>query len=268
MNHTLNPATKELLEKKRLIFTVATGRCGTAYLSHLLTFLPGVCSLHEPEPEYYPILRKVQGDPALAYRFLAEEKLPRIASQEAPVYAEASHLFCKGFIEPFLEMGLTADMILLSRSRDAVASSLYRSGTIPGRSERGLQFYLSPDDPVQVPLANWEKLHDYQLCYWYILEIEARADLYEKRFLELGSRVVRVRLEEIRTLAGFRRLYRSLELRGPTPRKWLSYFRYGRSKVNAIASEKKENPLPENVGELKEEVFALLDRPLPDRSNQ
>ena len=246
------------LRGKRMIFTVATGRCGTAYLAHLLTFLRQVHSSHEPVPEYHTVFRKVQKDPSEARRFLVEEKLPTIARTDASVYAEASHLFCKGFAEPFLDLGLTADLILLSRSREAVASSLYRSGTIPGRTERGLQFYLSPEDEVLVPLPDWEKFHDYQLCLWYILEIEARANRYEKVFSEKGCRVVRVTLEEIRTFSGFRRLYRELGLKGPSPRKWLSYLRYGKARVNAISPEKKENALPENWKDLRDELLKVV----------
>jgi hypothetical protein len=247
------------LARKRLIFTVATGRCGTAYLSHLLRFLPGVHSEHEPEPQYFRVLREVQGCPALARRFLAEEKLPAIGESPSRIYAEASHLFCKGFFEPFLELGMAADLILLSRNREAVASSLYRSGTIPGRTEKGLLFYLSPSDPCFVALPDWQRYHDYQLCAWYILEMERRAQVYGERIRRAGGKVVPATLEEIRTVPGFRKLARELGMPGPTPRKWISYWRWGRRKINTIAKEKKDRALPENTAALWEEVERAVE---------
>ena len=242
------------LEKKRLIFTVATGRCGTAYLCQLLQFLPSVHSEHEPEPQYYRVLREIQENPLRARRFLLEEKLPAIARSPASIYAEASHLFCKGFVEPFLELGMSADFILLSRNREAVASSLYRSGTIPGRTEKGLLFYLSPSDPCFVALPGWRRYHDYQLCAWYILEIERRAQVYGEWMRRAGGTVVEATLEEIRTVPGFRKLTRDLGIPGPTPWKWVSYWRWGRRKINTIAPEKKDRALPKDTSGLWEEV--------------
>lgn len=259
MNQDLSPAVAASLRGKRLVFTVATGRCGTAYLAHLLSFLKGVRSEHEPVPEYHTVFRAAQGDPAVARAFLVEKKLPAIAAVPERIYAEASHLFCKGFVEPFLDLGLNADLILLSRSRDAVASSLYRSGTIPGRSERAGSFYLGPEDPVFVSLPGWEDLHDYQLCLWYILEVEARANHYEELFRNAGNTVARFTLEEIRSPRGFVRLFRRMGLPGPGPRKWLSYLRYGRVQVNAINPKKKDKPLPENWEELTRELLSRVE---------
>ena len=246
------------LARRRMIHTVATGRCGTAYLSHVLEFLPGVESVHEPEPAYHEVLRPALDTGQGFLEFLVDHKLPAIAAGTLPVYAEASHLFCKGFVEPFLDLGLRSDLVLLSRDRAAVASSLFRSGTIPGRTPKGLQFYLSPVDPVFLPLPGWEDLHDYQLCLWYILEIERRAKHYAESFRGLGCRVVEIRLEELRTVAGFRRLYRELGLRGPGPRKWLAYFRWGRTAVNTIDPKKKDRPLPENIPALEQALFERL----------
>ncbi|MGF1531050.1 MAG: hypothetical protein ACFCU4_06790 [Puniceicoccaceae bacterium] len=248
------------LEAKRLIFTVATGRCGTAYLAHLFTFLPKVLSLHEPEPAYHHILRHALEKPSEFRRFLVEEKLPAIAAVDASIYVETSHLFCKGFIEPFVELGLKADLVIHRRDRRRVVSSLYRMGAIPGRTERGKQFYLDPEDPVRVPLPGWKELDDYQICLWYVLEIEARAEAYERLFREMGQQVVHSNLEEVRTLRGFRILYRSLNLKGPNPKKWLSYFRYGWERKNEIASAKKEKPLPENWEILEKQLLERVEK--------
>ena len=87
------------LKKKKLVFTVATGRCGTAFFSEILRLVPGATSLHEPEPQYAEVLRQVQQQPETARAFLIQQKLPVIARDQKNIYIETSHLFCKGFLE-------------------------------------------------------------------------------------------------------------------------------------------------------------------------
>ena len=102
---------------KRLILTVATGRNGTGYVSHLLHGMPGICCLHEPDPQFYTVMRAVQTDPGLAERFLLEQKLPAIRSFPEPVYFETSHLACKGFLEPLMTRGVPLDLRCCGPSR-------------------------------------------------------------------------------------------------------------------------------------------------------
>src|SRR5579862_5932836 len=58
------------VDRKTLVFTITAGRTGTAYLQRLLGIFPHTTSLHEPEPSYVPVLRRVQYDPALAREYL------------------------------------------------------------------------------------------------------------------------------------------------------------------------------------------------------
>ncbi len=174
------------LKSKKLVFTVATGRCGTAFFTEMLRLVPGAVSLHEPEPEYAEVLRDVQGDPGIARTFLVDNKLPSIVDQDCALYIETSHLFCKGFLEPLLELGIVPALLWIRRAHRAVASSMFRGGTIPGRTDKGLRFYLSPEDPGVLELPGWQKLHDYQLCYWYCLEIERRALHYRDLYRDNG----------------------------------------------------------------------------------
>jgi hypothetical protein len=208
---------RNLLLDKRLVFSVTTGRSGTGYLARLLDMLPGVGAFHEPEPKFSHAMRQVQDDPELARRFWLEYKLPAIAGVPDKVYIETSHLFCKGFVEPFLEFGLPSDLILLERDPSKVALSLYQLNTVPGRSGEGMRFLVHPGDPGVLPLPDWEELNDYQLCYWYCLEIGRRAREYERRFRDAGARVVRATLDELTTEAGFRELLTALDLPDPDP---------------------------------------------------
>ena len=69
-----HPKMLEEFRANKLVFTVATGRCGTAFFAEILRLVPGAISLHEPEPEYAEVLREVQGNPDRARTFLLERK--------------------------------------------------------------------------------------------------------------------------------------------------------------------------------------------------
>lgn len=246
---------------KRLIFTVTTGRSGTAYLAAVLSYMKGVSARHEPAPEFVTVLRDAQRDPSLATRFLLGEKLPAIAGDPAGIYAETSHLACKGFLEPLLELGIVPDLIIHRRAVRDIAKSLYRQGTIPGRTEKALRFYLTPDDPGVMTLKGWTTLDDYQLCYWYCLEIERRARKYRRLFLERGATVTETTLTGLKTAAGLKRLLEELRLslRFPAWLMRLRYLRNSRFKVNASRETVKRTALPANLPEMEHEVIGRLE---------
>ena len=84
---------------------MTTGRTGTGYLAHLLGIFRDTLTFHEPDPSYVSCMRQAQADREVARSFLLEIKLPAIARQAVrPIYIETSHLFCKGFLEPWLEI--------------------------------------------------------------------------------------------------------------------------------------------------------------------
>jgi hypothetical protein len=196
---------------KRLILTVGTGRNGTGYVSHLLQGVPGICCLHEPDPQFYTVMRAVQTDPGVAERFLLEQKFPAIRDVREPVYFETSHLACKGFLEPLMAHGVPFDLMILRRDPVLVANSLYLLSTVPARTQMGQLFLLSPDDPGVLPLDNWQELHDWALCYWYCLEIERRAQVYKARLAELGGRLLETSVGILKTDRGLGELLAFLD---------------------------------------------------------
>ena len=125
----------------RMIFTVTNGRSGSGYLQALMERVNGVRAEHEPAPRFDALMRDVQFAPDLATRFWRAVKLPAIAKVEEPVYVETSHLFCKGFLEPLIGLGTPFDIVILRRDKRAIARSLWRNGSVPGRSRRGRQFF-------------------------------------------------------------------------------------------------------------------------------
>lgn len=252
----------ETIKNKRLIFTITTGRSGTAYLASIFGYAKGVDAFHEPSPEFVDVLREVQGDPIQAKLFMLEHKLPAIARTSSRVYVETSHLACKGFFEPLLDIGIVPDLIIHRRAKRDVALSMFRMGTIPGRSDKGLKFYLSPEDPGVLPLGDWQGLTDYQICFWYCLEIERRAQHYRKLFSQYGGRIVETTLPGLKSFKGLVDCFDGLGLEVKTP-KWLTGLRFYRSsqvKVNESRETKKPVEIPVDLDQLEEEVWQNVNR--------
>lgn len=200
---------------KTVVLTVTAGRTGTTFLTRLLALCPDTTSLHEPEPSFVPVLRLAQHDPALARRFLLEYKLPCIADLPTRRYVETGHLFCKGFLEPLLGLGVAPRVIALRRAPRRVAASLLARRTVPGRGKLGLKYLVHPGDPGVLPLPRWHRLSDYQLCFWYALEIERRQRAYRGPVEAAGGAWVDVTAEELGDAERFLATAEALSLLDP-----------------------------------------------------
>ena len=196
------------LSAARLCFTVTSGRSGTKLLANLLREAAGICAEHEPAPRLNYVFRSIVDFPEAARWWLLTEKLPAIAKLmgSAPAYAELSHLTCKGFIEPILELGLRPAFLMVSRDPRAGATSLFRIGTIPERTASGRLVLIGPTESQLLPLPGWRQLSDYQLCYWYAREIEWRQAHYRKLFSSLGIEWLDLRFDDIRSWPTFERI--------------------------------------------------------------
>ena len=200
------------VQRKHLVFTVTAGRTGTTYLTHLFALLPDITSLHEPQPSFVYFLRQAQRRPAAARRFLLDYKLPFIAGHPTPRYAETGHMLCKGFFEPLLELGIVPRIVLLRRHPRLIATSLLTRRTVPGRGKLGFKYLLHPGDPGVLPLAQWMSRSDYQLCFWYALEIERRQRAYAALLARAGGTSVDVTPDELRDGGRFLAMLEALEL--------------------------------------------------------
>lgn len=190
-------AALEIAKKKKLVLTVTAGRSGTRYLKELFATLENAFVTHESEPCFSHVLRQVQTDPKLSRDFVKLLTIPSIAAANTDLYVTTSHLICKGFLEPILEFGLRPGVILLRRSPRRVARSYLEKETVPGRTPLGLKYLLDPSDPDVLPLSGFERLSDYQLCFWYALEIERRQAHYRSFLTELRCPVVDVTADEL-----------------------------------------------------------------------
>lgn len=256
----IDPVLLGQVKAKRLIFTVTTGRSGTAYLTAVFNYMRDVTALHEPAPEYAEVLREVQSRRETAEKFVVEKKLPAIAGFKKPIYVETSHLICKGFLEVFLDHGLVPDLVIHRRPMRQISLSLLKMGTIPGRTEKAMRFYLQPSDSGVLSLYGWERLSDYQLCFWYCLEIERRAQEYTAHFRSKGARVAETTLTGLKTSQGLDDLLNDLDLRLKFPAFFyrLRFLRNSKFKVNESLITKKEVKVPENLDEQEAQVKELV----------
>jgi len=215
---------------KRLIFVLSPGRCGTRYLSEVVATIPGMAAVHERPPDFADASRLAQFIPEAATRFWFDHKLPAIERYPELTYFETSHTFI-AFAGVALQMDNPPDLVVLTRPHREVALSRWRRGSVPGRTPRGNQYCLHPNAPgVILKVNNWRQFTDYQLCYWFCLEVEARSEHYAHLYARAGADVYRTSLAEIVTEQGFLKLVRSLHLKRPSI---IEYRKRAGKKVNA-----------------------------------
>jgi hypothetical protein len=250
------------LKDMKLYFTVTSGRSGTAFLADYIGKLGHTCSMHEPVPQFHPHMRQALYDRDLARAFWIHQKAPTIVAMGVRSYVETTHLLCKGFLEPLFEEGIYPNLILLKRRNRDVAKSLYYLNTIPGRTEAGLKYYLKPDDPgVLHPVRDWQLLSDYQLCYWYTLEIEARQHHYASLVRSHGARVLEVHFHDLVKGKMYHSLIDFLDLPQPSwIKRWIMKIS-SLKKVNAKTRRKLRKSLTAHVDFENEEqkLFELLN---------
>lgn len=188
----------EKLKTHRLVFVITSGRSGSKLLTQLASKIPDVMAVHEGRPRMNYVMRAIQGYSEAAKWWLESEMYPSIAADlNRPVYLETSHLFCKGFIEPTLELALKPQFILLTRPAGEVAASLFQINCIPERTLSGRLVLLGPSDPGVWKIPDYESLSDYQLCYWYAREIERRQSHYARILPERGCSCMGLTLKDL-----------------------------------------------------------------------
>ncbi|MEM7117713.1 MAG: hypothetical protein AAF614_35105 [Chloroflexota bacterium] len=245
------------LHKKRLIFTIATCPKQTDNLTRILSVVPNVVCHHAAHPSFASMRQQLLQNEGCTYDFWLRRKLPRIADCTSAIYIDTSHLFGKGFAESLVELGVVPDLIVLTSPIRETAVQLYQSGTIPGRTAADSINLLTPDDDDVMPLFGWQHLHDYQLCYWYCLEMARRGQKYAKLCRSLGGRVVTTTLAELETLTGLRQFVMDLELPWLTLQDWLRFAWLNQQKSRPFQIPE---PLLMQVDQLEQEV---MDRLVP-----
>jgi hypothetical protein len=212
------------MKMKQFVFTMTTGRSGTKFLASLLREnLPDAECHHEihgwdrfgvdtPDLSHMTLFNS-QGNVAKVRAFW-ESKLGRIAATQHRYYVETSHLLMKGgLVENLAPLTAAGIVHLIALERDPYATILsFRNRFDFLDKANGWLWYLDPDYPRNLVPSQYLVAEGVNgLCFWYILEVRARAARYEA-LLAHHPRIVfhRFSLEEIRHAQGAARLLRAL----------------------------------------------------------
>ena len=247
---------------KKLIVTISSGRSGTKHLSRILGMLPGVACEHEPDPNFVKEMRSAQEDPSIARDFIRGQKIPALAQKNHAIYAEISSLWCKGLLQAWLpDHSLTPpDIIILDRDVRLISLSLLRLGLTPERTPNGREWYLGPSAPTALlKVSNFDHWSDYQICFWYAMEVEARKLVLGRMALARGAKVTRISLGELSTWKGIYRIVRELDLPRPGPFELYQLMWYMGKKTNTQGSEHWDCPFADSqLAAWEEEVLQAV----------
>lgn len=172
----------------KYIFCINSGRCGSDYLTQLLSKARNTVSLHEAVPimNGYPMQKFNDGDDR-ELRKLLPLKIRQIQNKSKngrKIYCETNHSFIKGWGYLIPNVYIPQEqigVIILRRDIDKTAFSLLRSHEPPGISEWVRTWYLVPNAQRNLSKPA-ENANFYELCKWYVDEIYLRAEEYKQMF--------------------------------------------------------------------------------------
>lgn len=223
---------------KNIVTCFSPGRSGTELLAHLLELAENTTSFHEPDPTYQQVTESTRKHYTETEAFVRHVKLPSILSYPYENYVETSHLFAKGPFEAFINLKIPFRMIILNRDPRQVAKSHWRINAVPARSRKKQQFLLHPESPNVMKLPHWQSMTNYQLCYWYCLEIERRKPIYMEMCRANGLPVAEIHLNDLLDFDRFNLMCDELDLRLPAGAKQTH------EKITSVRVNKKSKYLP------------------------
>lgn len=200
-----------------MIFSINTGRTGSAYLAHVLSFAADELSVHheaEPDMSGRPLREaKAWGLEATYHsRFMRKAPALRKALVEADgrTYVETSHLFAKSFYdvvmtEFFERRKCDVRVIVLRRRAEDIAFSLDRLNFDEALDD----WYYLPGDRIAAlrPIA---MNSTEERVAGYLYDVEAQVARFRRRYSD--APMIEVELEQIASARGVRRLYATLDL--------------------------------------------------------
>jgi hypothetical protein len=207
----LTDGLREKLRGKRLIFCANTGRCGSKWLAEAMRCVPSVVSYWETEPNFAHELRAAQSDTERVRGWWLKRKLPHVLGHIQPVYFETGHYLTAGALHALYELGVSFDVVVLLRDVREVALSFWRRDSIPLRKRDKVW----PSDPSVFMPIKYDDLTDYQLVYWWVLEMRARMWDLAGKVSDNGGKAVATNLYDVVEWDGFRSLVGKLGLPKP-----------------------------------------------------
>jgi hypothetical protein len=226
------------MAERDFVFTMTTGRSGTAYLTELLgANLPDAEAHHEflgwrdfglktPDVSHMTLFNS-EGNVEKVQTFW-RHKLSIILDGRSRYYVETAHMLMKaGLIENIAPLTRAGRVHLIELERDPIATIRSLKGRYDFHN-MGNQWLWYLDQNYPKNLTSWAKFSNYGhsgLCLWYITEIRLRAAYYAKLVGQIPNIMVhRFRLEDITRPAGAAKLLAALgvkkalgEIRMPPP---------------------------------------------------
>ncbi|WP_417830622.1 hypothetical protein [Thalassospira sp.] len=247
------------LQSKNVVFSLNSGRSGSETLQKLFECVDSVHSEHEPKPGFHEVMRLVQTRQDMATYFVQSCRFPVIARVNKPNYVETSHLVCKGFFETIMASAVNPAFIVLKRDARLVAKSILRLGAVPQRTRLGIQFYLSPSPSSFLQIRSDQELTDYQLCYWYALEIEQRQAVYSEVLSRMNGRQVSIKTQDMNSFEAVLEMFAQLGIE-PTDKDLTRL----RERVGGVYNHRPEAKKLETQTDFQSEEIALEKMLVPN----
>jgi hypothetical protein len=215
---------REKILNHRLIFSINSGRSGSAYLAHLLGTARHVTSFHEPRPEmigrYLDMVTRQPYD-----RTIAKRRVKSVAIQDiliglpvSQVYCETNNMFIKTFFDVVLQDFRHENLavITLRRRLAHVLKSLVECDFSPRAAERissrppGGLWFSSPNAVTAAIrcIGADHELDQYDLCIGYLIDIEARAVRFQRAYPWIRN--IALRVEALGDFDNVERLFQQL----------------------------------------------------------
>lgn len=234
----------------KYIFSINTGRCGSAYVTDLFNYIEGVSSLHEPEPIMNgAMMRKFLRGNLSPMKRAMPEKIKSIHQKKgaAEIYVETNHSFIKGF-GWFISEYLPAEeigVIILKRDIEQIVTSTMRVSSSPldriGRNwiiTPPVNYHLVPF-PYTYPLLRYYYFltlrktifrprmirwfsgdrkknivfienYERKTTEWYVQETWARAEAFKKQFPQM--KFYEVTVAELNSFDGVKKMMDAFEI--------------------------------------------------------
>jgi len=213
---TARHQTKPMEPRRRFVFTITTGRTGTAYLAQLLSRNMAHAEVHHertgyqnlgvlsPDASHNTLFNSLGNVPDV--QAFWRRKLASMRYGPGDTYVETSHFLAKaGLIENLDNLGEDAEihLVQLNRNVDDVVWSLANRMEFANLGFTWL-FALDPRYPRNI--VNAAPFQSYGLlgsCYWYVVEMAVRAAYYRRVMASVQNVTFHaVDLEEIVTGGG------------------------------------------------------------------
>ncbi len=171
---------------KPIVLTLTTARSGARMLYRHFSLVPDMSADHESTPGFPSVRRENITNPSIGREFVHRFVFEYIEKKPGKYYSNTDQSVSCGFVEHFLDLGVRPMFVILRRNPRLVATSMFRLDWIPERHHFHRKWYSSPRESSALPIFGWEKMHAYQLCYWYACDCELRIQKAKKLVTDAG----------------------------------------------------------------------------------